>query len=117
MDVIVVENTITDIIESYGDDSVIEVTSEDVIEYASESVSSVEIVTEGPQGPPGMMADGANNGDLIRWNAITESWEARQEPFEFKGIVLTPQETAILETEGALYYSSADKTIKLCVGD
>lgn len=100
------------------DTIIIETESASVTEVLTDSVTTLETVTQGPQGAPGAsgtMGDGIDDGDIIRWNAATETWEAKQEPFEFNGIVLTPQESAILETEGALYYSSTDKTLKLCI--
>lgn len=93
------------------------VTSTITVTTPQQSVSVSTLGKIGPSGPPGSMVDGTDDGDIIRWNATTESWEAKQEPFEFNGIVLTPQEAAILETEGAVYYSSTDKTIKVCIDE
>lgn len=53
-------------------------------------------------------------GDMIRWNDSTESWEVCQEPFEFKGIVLTPALASLIEAEGAMYYNSTQKAVLVC---
>jgi hypothetical protein len=96
---------------------VVSATTVDVVGSNYEVIEVFERGKQGPKGDQGEMGVGAIDGDLIRWNAETQEWEAKQEPFEFKGIVLTPQETAIIEQEGALYYSNSDKSLKLCVGD
>jgi hypothetical protein len=126
MDVIVVEKKITDVIEVHGDTNFVETTVQDIIEVPAIAIEQIELITEGPQGPPGPqgipgevgnLTQGTATGDIVRWNAATQTWESSGEPFELNGIVLTPQETAILEQEGAVYYSSTDKTIKICIGD
>ena len=60
------------------------------------------------------ISDGANTGDIIRWNAATEAWESSAEPFDFTQINLTPTAAAIEDTEGGFYYKSGDKSIYVC---
>ena len=60
---------------------------------------------------------GEDEGDTIRWNAETSSWEVRAGQLEFPQIVLTPAETAILNQEGSLWYKSTDKAVYVCTSD
>lgn len=61
--------------------------------------------------------DGEADGDILRWDAATSSWLAKQEPIEFKGIVLTPQTTPLDNIEGLLWYKSTDKSVNVCTDD
>ena len=56
----------------------------------------------------------AINGSVVRYNQATDSWESASEPFEFKGLVLTPATASLIEAEGALYYDSLLKAILVC---
>ena len=60
------------------------------------------------------IGDGANEGDIIRWNAVTEAWESSAEPFDFTQINLTPAAAAIEDTEGGMFYKSTDKSVYVC---
>ena len=64
---------------------------------------------------PGLI--GADEGDTIRWNAETGSWEVSAARQEFPMIVLTPSEEAILNQEGGLWYKSTDKAVYVCTSD
>lgn len=64
--------------------------------------------------PSGTIPDGVVTGDIVRWNAITESWEAKSEPLTFKGLVLTPALSSLVDEEGALYYNLTNKSIMVC---
>ena len=57
---------------------------------------------------------GTNTGDLIRYNEVSEEWEAEAEPAEFKGFILTPALASLVDKEGAVFYSSTDKAILVC---
>ena len=63
------------------------------------------------------IGDGANEGDIIRWNAATEAWESSAEPLDFTQINLTPAASAVEDTEGGFYYKSSDKKIYVCTED
>ena len=63
------------------------------------------------------LEDGANTGDIIRWNAADNAWESCAEPIDFKQINLTPQSSAVENVEGGMYYKSGDKTIYVCTED
>ena len=63
------------------------------------------------------IGDGANTGDIIRWNAADNAWESCAEPIDFKQINLTPQSSAVENVEGGMYYKSGDKTIYVCTED
>jgi hypothetical protein len=56
-------------------------------------------------------AEGTITGDILRWDDVDEVWEAVSEPFEFKGIILTPMLAALIDTEGSVFYSSVDKAV------
>jgi hypothetical protein len=60
--------------------------------------------------------DGTNDGDIIRWNAVTEKWESSAEPLDFKQINLTPQAAAVENVEGGIYYKT-DKKVYVCTED
>lgn len=78
----------------------------------------IEIITQGPQGIPGaIVQQAAADGDFLRWNDATKEWQVRSEPLLLKGIVLEPQDQALLEQEGSFYYNRVDKTLKICVED
>lgn len=89
---------------------------------AQSDIYNLNLVSlRGPEGPKGDkgdpgtgVTDGVNTGDLIRWNAITEQWEAQAEPVEFLGIKLTPQVVALIEEEGVMFYSSVEKSVIVC---
>lgn len=72
MDIIVIENTTTDVIEVYEDTALIETTETiDTVEYPVTVVESIEIVTEGPQGPkPNHEVDGTS----IRFENPNGTW-------------------------------------------
>jgi len=54
---------------------------------------------------------GTLTGDIVRYNASAGAWEVKSEPLELKGIVLTPALSSLVETEGAMFYSSAEKAV------
>jgi hypothetical protein len=93
----------------------------DTVVVTETVTGTIEILTAGPMGPRGhpgsAIGSGDSDGDFLRWNAVTLEWEVKSEPLELAGVILTPQEAAILEQEGAFYYSSTDKTLKLCIGE
>ena len=55
-------------------------------------------------------------GVIIRYNVDTDGWEVASEPLKFKGLILTPTLASLIEEEGAIFYSSAEKAILVCVG-
>ena len=57
---------------------------------------------------------GTNTGDFIRFNAGSSAWEVAVEPLSFKGLILTPALTSLVDIEGALYYNSTEKAVKVC---
>lgn len=57
---------------------------------------------------------GSVTGDVLRYNAVAGDWEVKQEPLAFKGLVLTPALTALVEAEGAIFYSSSEKAVMIC---
>jgi hypothetical protein len=62
-----------------------------------------------------LIPPGVNTGDIVRYNAISGNWETVTEPFEFKGLVLTPMlAAAAADIEGFMYYNSAEKAVKVC---
>lgn len=61
--------------------------------------------------------DGANDGDIIRWNATDSKWESKAEPLDFTQINLTPQAAAVENTEGGVFYKSGDKKVYVCTSD
>jgi hypothetical protein len=71
----------------------------------------------GPAGADGsgIFPDGTATGDIIRWNAITENWESRAEPFAFKGIILTPMALWGAPAEGSVAYNIVDNGIYAAV--
>ncbi len=82
------------------------------------SSPEINVITVGEQGPPGaagtVLSPGVNTGDIIRYNTGTEAWEVAAEPFNFRGLVLTPALSSLVTAEGALYYNSTEKTVKVC---
>ena len=62
----------------------------------------------------GSVPAGTNTGDIIRYNATAGAWEAKSEPFSFKGIVLAPALTSLINAEGAMYYNSTQKAVLVC---
>lgn len=58
--------------------------------------------------------EGVETGDIIRWNDSTGEWEVKSEPFEFKGIVLTPALAALADTLGGMYFNSSTKSVMVC---
>ena len=85
-------------------------------------IAIIESLLQGPQGPQGIpgrdglstLIPGTFQGDFLRWNANSEAWEVASEPIEFNQIVLTPTEVATLNKEGAMWYSSIDKSVHVC---
>jgi hypothetical protein len=69
--------------------------------------------TEGTD-PDISLVDGIAEGDLIRWNAISESWEVKTGTQEFSGIVLTPALASLIDAEGAMYYNATEKAVLVC---
>jgi len=61
-----------------------------------------------------LFGTGTHTGDIVRWNATSSTWEVKEEPFSFAGIVLTPALVSLVEAEGAVYYSSAGKSVMVC---
>ena len=59
---------------------------------------------------------GSITGDIIRWDAVSNAWEVKSEPFEFKGLVLTPALASLIDAEGAIYYNSSNKAVMVCTG-
>ena len=53
-------------------------------------------------------------GQIPRWNQSTLQWEVASEPFNFKGITLTPAAAALVVAEGHIYYNSGSKDIQVC---
>ena len=51
---------------------------------------------------------GTNTGDIIRYDAVTGTWESSAEPLTFTQINLTPAAAAHEDTEGGLWYKSTD---------
>ena len=89
------------------------VVNEDV--HIVDEVRETHIVTVGEVGPPGAgLPDGTSTGDMIRYNAVTGDWEVADEPLAFRGLVLTPALASLVDAEGAVYYNSAEKAIKVC---
>lgn len=62
----------------------------------------------------GILGDGTNTGDIVRWNDSTEAWEVTPEPFAFTQINLTPAAAAVANVEGGMYYKSTDKKVYVC---
>ena len=58
--------------------------------------------------------EGTTTGDLLRWNSVTEAWEAEEQPPVFSQIVLTPSEGAVLNQEGGVWYKSTEKSVYVC---
>ena len=77
-------------------------------------IESISVGPPGPPGPPGSVPDGSDSGDILRWNEATGSWEIRSEPFELKGIVLTPAIESLIDAEGAIYYNANQKAVLVC---
>ena len=71
----------------------------------------------GPQGATGIgiLPDGTNTGDIIRYNAATGNWESRAEPFEFKGIVLVPMALPGAPVDGQVGFNIADNGLYVAV--
>jgi hypothetical protein len=74
-------------------------------------------VRRGPVGPTGAVdfPDGAATGDIIRWNAITSSWESKAEPLEFRGIVLVPMALPGAPVDGMVGFNIADNSLYVAV--
>lgn len=95
-----------------------------VVVETIEAPTVIETAGIGPQGPKGDKGDAGDTnlpgnltGDILRWNATIEAWEATSEPFAFNQIILTPAETAALNAEGGLWYKSTDKSVYVCTND
>ena len=76
--------------------------------------SIVTVGEAGPRGTPGDVPVGGTTGDIIRYNSVSGLWEVASEPFALKGLVLTPALASLVNAEGAMYYNSADKAVKVC---
>lgn len=57
---------------------------------------------------------GTTTGDIVRYNSVSGVWEVKSEPFEFKGLVLTPALASLVDVEGAIYYKSDAKAVMVC---
>jgi hypothetical protein len=68
------------------------------------------VVLAGTTGLPA----GSVTGQVPRYNATTHAWETASEPFAFKGLILTPVLTSLIDAEGAIYYDSATKSVMVC---
>jgi hypothetical protein len=64
----------------------------------------------------GFLPNGAITGDIIRWNAATNAWEVKPEPFSFTEFILTPVLAALIDAEGAIYYNATHKAVMVCIG-
>ena len=74
----------------------------------------------GPHGEPGapgvgVLPEGENTGDIIRYNADTGEWESRAEPMEFRGIVLVPMALPGAPAEGFVGYNIDDNGLYVAV--
>lgn len=94
-----------------SDDIYITLTEADPIYIVLTEADPIYITLEGSEGA---LPAGTTTGDIIRYNDAAGVWEVAHEPFEFKGLVLTPALVSLIEVEGALYYNSTDKVIKVC---
>jgi len=65
----------------------------------------------------GDFSAGVTTGDILRWNNDTQAWEAKSEPLEFTGIILTPSTVALSDVEGGMFYRSTDKSVLVCTSD
>jgi len=63
----------------------------------------------------GDFPDGTATGDIIRYNAVTEAWESKAEPLEFRGIVLVPMALPGAPVEGFVGYNAADNSLYVAV--
>jgi hypothetical protein len=105
----------------------IQVFEEDIsIRVTPSVVTLVEVGLQGPAGaasnlpgPPGAPGDlggiEAADGDIIRFNEQTGGWESAAEPFEFKGIILTPLGSPLSAVEGSIYYRADDNGLYVSV--
>jgi len=59
----------------------------------------------------GCIPDGANTGDIIRWNAATGHWESCAEPFEFDHIIFTPTDTPPTPVQGGMYFNLSENAV------
>lgn len=83
----------------------------------------VEVGLQGPAGPRGErgpagegdLPDGVNDGDIIRWNAISGAWESCAEPFEFQGIVLVPMALPGAPVDGQVGFNIADNALYVAI--
>jgi len=64
--------------------------------------------------PAGIVTDGINEGDILRWDSAGGVWEVKAEPLEFQGLVLTPALASLIDAEGAIYYKSDTKSVMVC---
>lgn len=66
---------------------------------------------QGPQGTPGdVFLTGEVTGDVLRWNSVTQLWEAAHEPLEFTEIRLTPKSSST-GAEGTIFYNGDDNSV------
>jgi hypothetical protein len=124
----ITELSVPDIVEivSYPETESIDIIERlfiDTVDILSAAEDITELfeagTTPGPKGDRGPSGTGANTpgnntGDFLRWNNLTESWEVNAEPVELKGLVLTPALASLIDTEGALYYNIALKSVLVC---
>jgi len=57
------------------------------------------------------LPDGANTGDIIRWNAATGAWESKAEPFEFDHIIFTPTDIPPIAVQGGMYFNLSQNAV------
>jgi len=111
----------TDVVYTNSDSNVLISEGESSTEITTtiDSVTTIESISVGPQGPPGVdsLLSGDITGDFLRWNEEDNSWEVKSEPIEFKEIVLTPAVAALLDKEGGLWYDSVGKCVMVCTDD
>lgn len=62
-----------------------------------------------------LIPEGSNTGDILRWDAVSGSWEVAVEPFDLKQVNFTPLTAALEDVEGGVYYNSNDKAMYVCV--
>jgi hypothetical protein len=63
---------------------------------------------------PSPLPPGSVTGDFVRWNNTSSAWEVAAEMIAFRGLVLTPLLAALADIEGAMFYDSATKSVKVC---
>ena len=61
------------------------------------------------------LPDGANTGDIIRWNATTGQWESKAEPFELESLILTPTDISPVAVQGGMYFNLSQNAVYIGV--